>query len=39
MRENRILSIQNVKFSLKVAQDPAHPDTITLNLVKKRKLI
>jgi hypothetical protein len=39
MRENRVVSIQNIKFSRKIAKDPAHPDTITLNLVKKRKLI
>ncbi len=39
MRENRVVSIQNIKFYRKIVKDPANPDTITLNLVKKRKLI
>ncbi len=39
MRVKAVISGKNIKFSRKIGKDPAHPDTIPLNLVKKRKLI
>jgi hypothetical protein len=39
MRKKGVISGKNIKFYQKTGKDPAHADTILLNLVKKRKLI